>query len=160
MKLRKSVRFPGRPRMSPRLPYGPAGLGRTRNKQAVDVRRRPRGITEVRRSIASRRKRVLGRTSPHHAGGSNGLGGPGKCQTKAEAEDLMRLAADEEDAMEKSPATPGPVVPAREQLGDLLLATAPPVRRSGRISRISRECPRPSRSNEGLSQAAQPAIKK
>ena len=38
-----------------------------------------------------------------------------------EAVALMRKAADEEDAIEKSPATPGPVVPAREQLGDLLL---------------------------------------
>ena len=38
-----------------------------------------------------------------------------------EAETLMRKAADEEDAMEKSPATPGPVVPAREQFGELLL---------------------------------------
>jgi tetratricopeptide (TPR) repeat protein len=38
-----------------------------------------------------------------------------------EAEVLLRKAADEEDAMEKSPATPGPIIPAREQLGDLLL---------------------------------------
>ena len=30
-------------------------------------------------------------------------------------------AADEEDAIEKLPVTPGPIVPAREQLGDLLL---------------------------------------
>jgi hypothetical protein len=34
---------------------------------------------------------------------------------------LMRDAADEEDAIEKLPVTPGPIVPAREQLGDLLL---------------------------------------
>lgn len=33
----------------------------------------------------------------------------------------MRQAADEEDAMEKLPVTPGPVVPAREQLGEFLL---------------------------------------
>lgn len=33
----------------------------------------------------------------------------------------MRAAADQEDAMEKSPATPGPIIPAREQLGYLLL---------------------------------------
>jgi hypothetical protein len=39
----------------------------------------------------------------------------------AEAETLLRAAADAEDAMEKSPATPGPIVPAREQLGDFLL---------------------------------------
>ncbi len=33
---------------------------------------------------------------------------------------LMKKAADEEDAVEKLPVTPGPVVPAREQLGTLL----------------------------------------
>ena len=38
-----------------------------------------------------------------------------------EAIRLMRQAADEEDSVEKRPVTPGPVVPAREQLGDLLL---------------------------------------
>lgn len=34
---------------------------------------------------------------------------------------LLRQAADEEDAVEKLPVTPGPIVPAREQLGELLL---------------------------------------
>ncbi|HWY69853.1 MAG TPA: hypothetical protein VNX88_14375 [Terriglobales bacterium] len=38
-----------------------------------------------------------------------------------EALSLMRQAADEEDAVEKLPITPGPIVPAREQLGSLLL---------------------------------------
>jgi len=38
-----------------------------------------------------------------------------------EAELQMRAAADEEDAVEKLPVTPGPIVPAREQLGELLL---------------------------------------
>jgi hypothetical protein len=38
-----------------------------------------------------------------------------------EASALMRASADEEDAIEKLPVTPGPIVPAREQLGDLLL---------------------------------------
>jgi hypothetical protein len=33
----------------------------------------------------------------------------------------LRAAADEEDAVEKLPVTPGPAVPAREQLGELLL---------------------------------------
>jgi hypothetical protein len=42
---------------------------------------------------------------------------------------LARLAAaaDEEDSLEKLPATPGPIVPAREQLGELLLAHHRPV---------------------------------
>ncbi|RZU40967.1 hypothetical protein [Edaphobacter modestus] len=38
-----------------------------------------------------------------------------------EAATLMRRAADEEDAVEKLPVTPGPILPAREQLGSLLL---------------------------------------
>lgn len=39
----------------------------------------------------------------------------------AESAQLLRQAADEEDAVEKLPLTPGPIVPAREQLGELLL---------------------------------------
>lgn len=38
-----------------------------------------------------------------------------------EALALLREAADNEDAVEKLPVTPGPIIPAREQLGDLLL---------------------------------------
>lgn len=34
---------------------------------------------------------------------------------------ILRSAADDEDRIEKLPATPGPIIPAREQLGDLLL---------------------------------------
>ena len=39
----------------------------------------------------------------------------------AESVQLLGQAADEEDAVEKLPVTPGPVVPAREQLGELLM---------------------------------------
>ena len=38
-----------------------------------------------------------------------------------EAAALMRASAEEEDAIEKLPVTPGPIIPAREQLGYLLL---------------------------------------
>jgi len=38
----------------------------------------------------------------------------------------LRAAADEEDAQEKLPVTPGPIVPAREQLGELLLGLKHP----------------------------------
>jgi hypothetical protein len=34
---------------------------------------------------------------------------------------VMRSLADDEDKIEKLPVTPGPIVPAREQLGELLL---------------------------------------
>jgi tetratricopeptide (TPR) repeat protein len=39
---------------------------------------------------------------------------------------LMREAADEEDAIEKLPVTPGPILPAREQLGYLYLEQQQP----------------------------------
>ena len=44
----------------------------------------------------------------------------------AEALRLMRSAAGLEEATEKSPVTPGAVLPAREMLGDLLLETGDP----------------------------------
>lgn len=34
---------------------------------------------------------------------------------------LLSDAAEKEDALEKRPVTPGPIVPAREQLGELML---------------------------------------
>jgi tetratricopeptide (TPR) repeat protein len=43
-----------------------------------------------------------------------------------EAVALMRDAADAEDAIEKLPVTPGPIVPAREQLGEMLLEQSQP----------------------------------
>jgi hypothetical protein len=43
-----------------------------------------------------------------------------------ESAELLRLAADQEDGVEKLPVTPGPIVPAREQLGELLLEQGHP----------------------------------
>lgn len=43
-------------------------------------------------------------------------------QRSEEAASILRSAADEEDAIEKLPVTPGPILPAREQLGELYLA--------------------------------------
>ena len=43
-----------------------------------------------------------------------------------EARNLLRKAAYDEDAVEKLPVTPGPVISAREQLGDLLLQQGQP----------------------------------
>jgi len=45
---------------------------------------------------------------------------------RAAAVAAMTAAADEEDGLEKLPLTPGPIVPAREQLGELLLAIGKP----------------------------------
>ena len=43
-----------------------------------------------------------------------------------EALRLLREAADHEDGTEKSAVTPGPIIPVREQLGDMLMAMKQP----------------------------------
>jgi predicted Zn-dependent protease len=45
---------------------------------------------------------------------------------REEALQTMRAAADREDATEKHPVTPGPIVPARELLGEMLLEVHEP----------------------------------
>jgi tetratricopeptide (TPR) repeat protein len=45
---------------------------------------------------------------------------------KDQALSLMREAADREDKIEKNAVTPGPLAPAREQLGEMLLALNQP----------------------------------
>ncbi|MBS1852524.1 MAG: hypothetical protein JST79_16590 [Acidobacteria bacterium] len=49
-----------------------------------------------------------------------------QAEHKPQAVDLLRAAADQEDAVEKLPVTPGPIIPAREQLGELLLLQGQP----------------------------------
>ena len=49
-----------------------------------------------------------------------------KKANKEKALELMKAAATAEDAMEKHPVTPGAILPARELLGEMLLATDQP----------------------------------
>lgn len=49
---------------------------------------------------------------------------------------LMREAADQEDSIEKRPVTPGAIVPAREQLGDLLLELNRPLEALPEFDRV------------------------
>jgi tetratricopeptide (TPR) repeat protein len=58
-----------------------------------------------------------------------------------EAVALMRTAADAEDALEKLPVTPGPVVPAREQLGQLLLEQHRPKEALEALTQALRDAP-------------------
>lgn len=71
-----------------------------------------------------------------------------------EALALMRSAADLEDSTEKHPVTPGPIFPAREQLGELLSALNEPAQALQAFERsLQRE---PNRFN-GIYGAAQAA---
>lgn len=58
-----------------------------------------------------------------------------------EAVALLRAAADTEDSLEKLPVTPGPIVPAREQLGQLLLALNKPREALQELTRALKDAP-------------------
>lgn len=73
---------------------------------------------------------------------------------------VLRQAADDEDAIEKLPVTPGPIVPAREQLGDLLLEQNHPDRALVAFQAALREAPGRRGSLQGAAQAAALASKK
>jgi len=58
-----------------------------------------------------------------------------------EAVALLRAAADTEDSLEKLPVTPGPIVPAREQLGSLLLELHRPAEALRELTQALRDAP-------------------
>lgn len=68
---------------------------------------------------------------------------------------IMREAADEEDAVEKLPVTPGPIVPAREQLGYLLLEQKQPGLASKEFATALAETPGRRGALVGAARAAQ-----
>ncbi|MGH8212136.1 MAG: hypothetical protein ACREPP_02755 [Rhodanobacteraceae bacterium] len=96
---------------------------------AVSYARSGRGAAAAQdlASLEACRQRLLGTGGGYWAAQVGVLGQEAKAWQLAstgnrdESVALMRQAADAEDALEKLPVTPGPVVPAREQLGELLL---------------------------------------
>ena len=58
-----------------------------------------------------------------------------------EAIALMKTAADDEDAVEKLPVTPGTVVPAREQLGELLAMSGKPAEALAEYEKALKDSP-------------------
>jgi tetratricopeptide (TPR) repeat protein len=68
---------------------------------------------------------------------------------------LMREAADEEDSVEKLPVTPGPIVPAREQLGEMLLEQGHPELASKEFQTALASAPGRRGATHGAEQAAE-----
>ena len=61
---------------------------------------------------------------------------------KDDAERIMRTAADLDDATEKHPVTPGAVLPAREQLGEILLELGRPADALSQFEQSLRRAPK------------------
>jgi tetratricopeptide (TPR) repeat protein len=76
---------------------------------------------------------------------------------KAEAARLMRAAADLDDATEKHPVTPGAILPAREQLGELLLELGRPGEALAEFEASLKRAPRRLAGLYGAARAAQRA---
>ncbi len=101
------------------------GLGLARSEQAADARKSVTKLHEL--------ESELERSGNRYWAAQVGImrrevrAWAAQAQHKGEqAVALLREAADEEDSIEKLPVTPGPIVPAREQLGELLLAQSQP----------------------------------
>lgn len=71
-----------------------------------------------------------------------------------EAQRVMRAAADLEDSTEKHPVTPGAILPAREQLGDLLLEVNQPALALKEYEALLENAPNRFNSLYGAAQAA------
>ena len=71
-----------------------------------------------------------------------------------EAVRVMRLAADADDALEKHPVTPGAILPAREQLGELLLELRRPAEALSEFEASLRRAPRRLAALNGAARAA------
>ena len=74
--------------------------------------------------------------------------------TNEEASRLMRAAADLDDATEKHPVTPGAILPAREQLGELLLELKQPLEALQAFETSLRSAPNRFQSLYGAARAA------
>jgi hypothetical protein len=72
-----------------------------------------------------------------------------------DAVSMMRAAAEKEDGLEKRPITPGPIVPAREQFGDLLLELDRPGEALREFDASLRQAPRRRGSLGGAARAAE-----
>jgi hypothetical protein len=75
----------------------------------------------------------------------------------AEAVALARAAADKEEQVEKHPVTPGPLIPARELLGDLLLVHKQPVDALAAYEKTLEREPNRARTMAGAMRAAEAA---
>jgi predicted Zn-dependent protease len=74
---------------------------------------------------------------------------------KEDAVRQMRAAADLEDSTDKHPVTPGSIIPAREQLGDLLLETGQPAQALVEFEKALREAPNRFNGLYGAARAAE-----
>ncbi|HLA89867.1 MAG TPA: hypothetical protein VJL28_05525 [Gemmatimonadaceae bacterium] len=77
----------------------------------------------------------------------------------AEAVPLARAAADKEDEVEKHPVTPGPLIPARELLGDILMVHSQPAAALEAYEATLRREPNRTRTLVGAARAAKAAGK-
>lgn len=67
----------------------------------------------------------------------------------------MRSAADLEDKTDKHPVTPGPVLPARELLGELLMETDQPALAFPEFEAVLRSAPKRFNATYGAARAAE-----
>jgi tetratricopeptide (TPR) repeat protein len=96
------------------------GLGFARNGHAPEAQRESEALRHIEEHLRASRNNYW--ATQVNIMGREVMAWSDQAQNKPEsAAAILRSAADDEDGIEKRPATPGPIIPAREQLGELLL---------------------------------------
>jgi hypothetical protein len=131
-------------------------LGAARSKQPAEARKNVEKLTPVPDALRQKGEAYWsGQVDIQRRGGEAWtLYAEGK---PAEAIALMTQAADDEDRTEKNPVTPGPIVPARELLGEMLLQAGRPKDALVAFERAMTREPGRFRSLAGAMRAAQAA---
>jgi tetratricopeptide (TPR) repeat protein len=116
---------PSRVKYTEAITYFARALGAARSGDAVGARPNVEKLQELHKALVEAKQDYwAGQVEIQHRAAAAWLArAEGKPE---EAVRLMREAAALEDATEKHPVTPGPIFPARELLGDLLLALEQP----------------------------------
>ncbi|HKD60576.1 MAG TPA: hypothetical protein VKB47_08950 [Terracidiphilus sp.] len=146
--------LPGAPPYVAALAVWARGLGRTRGEHASDVSQE---IAQLQRF----EEQLQNAHDAYWAAQVNVLrkeveAWKNQANQRAQlAEETLRAAADEEDAMEKLPVTPGPIVPAREQLGELLLEQRRASDATAAFRLALADAPNRLGATEGIARAAQ-----
>ena len=128
--------------------------GRRRARRAPGRRGRRHRGAEGRGRGAARQRRLLGGADGDPAPRRRGLGGLRPRRARSGLA-LLREAAEREGRTDKHPVTPGPLVPAREQLAEMLLLMGRPAEAQREFEAVQETEPRRFRAVYGAARAAE-----
>ena len=129
-------------------------VGAARSGHAAEARRDVERLTQLRQKLLDQKNPYWANQVDIQIRAAQGWIASAEGRSD-EAEASLRSAADLEDSTEKSPVTPGSILPAREMLGDFLLDTDQPQKALEAFERSLKDSPNRLNGLSGAARAAQ-----